>query len=91
MKVDTSFDFGFNIVSEEELKQYEKQLTQELELTKVDAQSSLDGLVALYKPLLDNLKKDPTKHYIFWPNRVSIIESFEKKIEEYIIKNSVSK
>lgn len=88
MKVDTSFDFGFNIVSEDELKEYEQQLTKELEITKVDAKSKMDGLVAMYKPLLDNLKKDPSKHYIFWPNRSQIIESFEKKVNDYIKNNS---
>lgn len=88
MKVDTSFDFGFNIVSEEELKQYEQELSRELEVTRVDAKSKMDGLVAMYKPLLDNLKKDPTKHYIFWPNRGQIIESFEEKVNAYIKANS---
>lgn len=84
------FDFGFNIVSEDELKQYEQELAKQLEMTKVGATSALDGLRAMYKPLLDNLKKDPNKHYIFWPNRTDIIEKFEEKVEEYIKKNSIN-
>lgn len=90
MKIDESFDFGFNIVSEEELKKYEQQLSKQLEETKVTATSTLEGLKKMYQPLLDNLKKDPGKQYIFWPNRTSIIEQFEKKVDEYIKKNSIT-
>jgi hypothetical protein len=88
--MDDAFDFGFNIVSEEELKKYEQELSQQLEETKVVASSALEGLKAMYKPLLENLKKDPGKQYIFWPNRTSIIEQFEKKVDEYIKKNSIT-
>lgn len=84
------FDFGFNIVSEDELKQYEQQLAQQLEETRVTAVSTLEGLQKMYQPLLDNLKKDPSKHYIFWPNRTTIIEQFEKKVAEYVKKNSIT-
>ena len=31
-------------------------------------------------PLLHNLKKNPEKDYIFWPNRTAKIDAFEDKI-----------
>ena len=50
------------------------------------------GLKALYQPLLENLKRDPDKAIIHWPNRVDKIKSFESKIDDYIqhcIKNQL--
>jgi len=33
-------------------------------------------------PLLKNLKENPDKDYIFWPNRVAKVEAFEKHIKD---------
>ena len=35
-------------------------------------------------PLLEHLKQDPMKNYIFWPRRTEKIDEFMKKIEEYL-------
>lgn len=81
------FDFGFTTMSEDELKQYEKELEQKIVDTEKTAREKLTGLAELYKPLISNLKRDPDKHYIYWPNRISKIESFEKVVNKYIDDN----
>jgi hypothetical protein len=43
--------------------------------------SKLKEVEALIMPLLSNLKKNPDKAYIHWPNRTSIID---KQIEKII-------
>lgn len=91
---DLSFDFGFSILDEGELKKAETQL--QTQLTEVarkkdEVSESLEitneklrGIMKMIKPLLDNLSRDPEKHYIFWPNRVDKIKDFTVKLEAYI-------
>jgi hypothetical protein len=69
------FDFGFTAVTEEEL-----------DVVQAGAQSE-EKLQKLYKtilPLLENLKANPEKDYIFWPNRVKKVEEFENIIKEIV-------
>ena len=40
-------------------------------------QAKLDKLYNAITPLLNNLKKNPEKEYILWPNRVDKVEQFE--------------
>ena len=91
MKLDESFDFGFTAVSEDELKQLEKeyqskavQATKQAESLSVTAVDSLHGLRNMVVPLLQNLMKDPEKSYIFWPNRVVKIKDFMSKIDSFV-------
>jgi len=86
-------DFGFSLVSEEELKQHEEMLRRKIEeQTKIVQQTSeeltdkLHGLRNMIMPLLLNLSKDPDKSYIFWPDRADKIKAFMQKIDNYIIK-----
>lgn len=88
MKNDDINDFGFSIVSEDELKAYEKQLEEQLTTNINLVKNKLEGLRDLYAPLLENLKRDPDKQYIYWPNRTEKIDKFVEKIESYIEKNS---
>jgi len=76
------FDFGFTAVDEDEL-----QAVQELQATtqsvSANAQSTQEKLDALYNaiiPLLNNLKANPEKEYILWPNRLAKVEAFETKL-----------
>jgi hypothetical protein len=76
------FDFGFTAVDEDEL-----QAVQELQATtqsvSASAQSTQEKLDALYNaiiPLLNNLKANPEKEYILWPNRLAKVEAFETKL-----------
>ena len=76
------FDFGFTAVDEDEL-QAVKAVKQEATQMSSSASKKQDQLDALYNaitPLLNNLKANPEKEYILWPNRTLKIEQFEKKL-----------
>ena len=84
------FDFGFTAVDEKELNAY-----QEAEKLKTEAESKLsaadsstaklqakvDSLYNAIQPLLNNLKANPEKEYIYWPKRMSKIEAFEDHLQ----------
>ena len=71
------FDFGFTAVSENELE-----AIQSAESSAAEVQQRLDNLYEAIVPLLKNLKQNPDKDYIFWPDRVAKVEAFEKHIEK---------
>ena len=80
------FDFGFTAVDENELEAVQSVKT-EASTASATAQELEDKLNKLYNsilPLLTNLKKNPEKEYILWPNRVEKIEQFEDLITEII-------
>lgn len=66
------FDFGFTAVDEDELESTTKATT---------TQDQLDSLYNAIQPLLTNLKKNPEKEYILWPNRLQKIEEFEDHLQ----------
>ena len=85
---DDFFDFGFTAVDEEELEAVQK-INKKAEASKTEPSSALTKLVKLYNaitPLLNNLKKNPEKEYILWPNRLEKVEQFEDHIQK-IYKN----
>ena len=78
------FDFGFTAVDESELEAVQKS-TSKLESTSSKASELEDKLNKLYnaiQPLLTNLKKNPEKEYILWPNRLKKVEEFEDYIQK---------
>lgn len=72
---DLEDDFGFSLVSEDELN-----------VGVQNATDKLHGLRKMITPLLNNLMKNPDKEYIYWPDRVKKIQTFIKKMDEYIDK-----
>jgi septation ring formation regulator EzrA len=77
------FDFGFTIVDEDELEVVQ-QAHQQAETSSASVQSTQERLDQLYnavQPLLNNLKNNPEKDYILWPNRLEKIEQFEDHIQ----------
>jgi len=69
------FDFGFTVVDEEELDAVKHKMD--------DANATQDKLDRLYnaiQPLLNNLKKNPEKEYILWPNRIEKVDQFADKL-----------
>ena len=72
------FDFGFTAVTEEELES--TQTAKAAEATAAGTSERLDKLYNAVIPLLTNLKKNPEKEYILWPNRLSKVEEFETLI-----------
>ena len=80
------FDFGFTAVDENELEAVQK-ASSKIESTSSKAEDLEDKLNNLYNailPLLSNLKKNPEKEYILWPNRTEKIEAFEDHISGII-------
>lgn len=76
------FDFGFTAVDEDELE-----VVQQAKTTANEAEATSDKLNSLYNailPLLSNLKKNPEKDYIYWPNRVEKVEQFETLIANIV-------
>lgn len=74
------FDFGFTAVDENELE-----VVQQAQKVAVEAEGNADKLNQLYNailPLLSNLKANPEKDYIYWPNRVEKVEQFEDHIRK---------
>ena len=80
------FDFGFTAVDESELEAVQ-QATTKAESTSSKAEETEEKLNKLYNailPLLTNLKKNPEKEYILWPNRVEKVEQFEDLISAIV-------
>ncbi len=79
MSDDDFFDFGFTAVDESELKAVQEAARQNesIATTVTVTQEKLDKLYNAIVPLLNNLKKNPEKEYILWPNRIEKVEQFE--------------
>ena len=81
---DDFFDFGFTAVDEDEL-QVVQDAQKAVGDTAVEAktnQEKLDNLYNAITPLLNNLKKNPEKEYILWPNRLAKVEAFETHLTD---------
>lgn len=82
MPDDPIFDFGFTAIDETELE-----VTKQVDVAYQRVAEHEDKLNRLYNailPLLQNLKKNPEKEYIKWPNRIKKIEQFEELISKII-------
>tara|TARA_Y100001937_G_scaffold31265_1_gene44820 strand:+ start:1718 stop:1981 length:264 start_codon:yes stop_codon:yes gene_type:complete len=81
---DDLFDFGFTAVDEDELEAVQKvtQKAAAVESTATTTQEKLDKLYNAVVPLLNNLKKNPEKEYILWPNRLTKVEAFEDHLQK---------
>ena len=80
------FDFGFTAVDENELEavQTSQVFATEATATVNELEDKLNKLYNAIQPLLSNLKKNPEKEYILWPNRTEKIEQFEDLIRGII-------
>jgi predicted small metal-binding protein len=80
------FDFGFTAVSEEELEVVQKTAAsaEEEAATATVNEDKLNKLYNAILPLLSNLKLNPEKNYIYWPNRTEKVEQFEEMIANII-------
>ena len=80
------FDFGFTAVDESELESVQKAKA-EVTNASAGAQKAEEKLNELYNailPLLSNLKKNPEKDYIYWPNRTDKVDQFEDMINKIV-------
>ncbi len=73
MRVTNEFNFGFDIVSEDDITK-EVQAAAEGETLKYAKEA--EQLRQMVLPLLHNLAKNPEREYIKWPNRVETINKF---------------
>mgnify|MGYP001182660681 CR=1 FL=1 len=80
------FDFGFTAVDEDELEAVQKlsSKVEKVDSSKGELEDKLNKLYNSILPLLGNLKKNPEKEYIYWPNRVEKVEQFEDLIAEIV-------
>lgn len=87
MNLDDEDDFGFTAVSEDELKEIERQLETVVQQTTTTAstlEQKLNDLYDAIMPLLNNLEKNPEREYIYWPNRQEKIKSFKEKLFDIV-------
>lgn len=68
-------DFGFTAMDADELASVDTKIVEKT-ATATEVINKLDDFI---RPLLENLAKDSDKEYIYWPNRIEIIN---KKIAE---------
>ena len=76
----TDFDFGFTLVDEADLDVSQELVT--ATTASVSAQDKLDKLYNAITPLLNNLKANPEREYIKWPNRGDKVDAFETHIQK---------
>lgn len=78
------FDFGFTAVDETELQavQDAQKVIGDTEVEAKTTQEKLDQLYNAITPLLNNLKANPEKEYILWPDRLNKVEQFESHLQK---------
>jgi hypothetical protein len=81
---DDFFDFGFTAVDKEELEavQTATKKAETVASSADETKEKLDKLFNAITPLLNNLKKNPEKEYILWPDRLSKVEAFEDHLQK---------
>ena len=95
--IDLSFDFGFTIKDEDELKSVQdaQEQLRQAEADVVKAQEAAEdvsenglekanNLLKAVTPLLNNLAQNPDKDYIYWPGRVGKIGDFKALLNKII-------
>jgi len=81
---DFTFDFGFSAMDADELEavQEVKAAAQTATATASDLEDRFNKLYNMVIPLLNNLKKNPEKDYIYWPKRLDKIEQFNDALDK---------
>lgn len=79
---DNMFDFGFTAVTEDELQSVQSTMdaAKSLQEDYDDLKTRFEQMYNAIAPLLANLKKNPEKEYIYWPDRLAKVEKFEDHI-----------
>ena len=75
--------FDFTAVDEDELQSVQdaQKAVGDVAVEAKSTQEKLDKLYNAIVPLLNNLKKNPEKDYILWPNRLEKVEAFEDHLQ----------
>ena len=87
---DCSFDFGFSAMDADELEvvQSAKEEATAASTSASDLEDRFAKLYNMVQPLLNNLKKNPDKDYIYWPNRLDKIEEFSDALDAVYMNKS---
>ena len=78
--MNNEYDFGFSLMSEDEIKENEKLLENAI----LSVSAKLKAMRDMVMPLLINLMKNPEKEYIYWPDRKEKVEAFIKKLDSFL-------
>lgn len=78
--IDVNSDFDFGIDFAEDLTD----VVTEKENQAIDAQNKAATMYKMIMPLLNNLKKNPDKPNIVWPDREKKIDQFIEKLENIL-------
>lgn len=78
LDLDTDFDFGIDFSEDLTVAVYEK------EQQAAIAQNKAETMYKMIMPLLNNLKKNPDKPNIVWPDREKKIDQFIKKLDNVL-------
>lgn len=83
-------DFGFTAVTLDELDLIQEQKKEVDNVTaEIDTvRAQLTTMREAIQPLLNNLKRDHEKDYIYWENRLPKIVAFEKHLDKIMGNNS---
>jgi len=82
-------DFGFSFV-DEDFEEVKSQVTELENTTKSEREriqelrSRLNAMFNSINPFLENLKKNPDKTTIYWPNRTEKIDVFQEKLKSLL-------
>jgi hypothetical protein len=80
------FDFGFTAVNADELEVVQ-QAKEAVTTTAASAESNAAKAQLIYDavvPLLNNLKANPEKDYIYWPDRYDKLDAFADKLYQIL-------
>jgi len=80
MSDENIYDFGFSLMSEDEIKEEENKLKKVVE----NESHKLNKVREMITPFLVNLMKEPQKEYIYWPDRKERVELFIKELDKFI-------
>ena len=78
--INTDIDFDFGIDFSDDLTNVVEEKTVAADQAHAKAQSMYDAIL----PLLNNLKKNPDKPNIVWPDREKKIDLFIKKLDNIL-------
>lgn len=81
---DDLFDFGFTAVTEEELEAVQEAKEKVISTTSSvsELEDKLERLYNAVQPLLNNLRANPEKDYIYWPNRADKVDQFRDHLDK---------
>jgi hypothetical protein len=80
------FDFGFTAVDADELDVV-REAKAAVETTSASANANAAKAQLIYDavvPLLNNLKANPEKDYIYWPDRYDKLDAFADKLYQIL-------